>query len=388
MSNSARLVAQEFIRRGQLLSVEPFGVGNVNDTYFVVTSSSERYRSEQGRFLLQRINQQVFRNPHLIAANLRVYTEHVQQRLSQESESESGVRSISRLWETPSIVSAQSGQDYVEDENGEFWRAISFVERANTYPTIRDAAHAREAGYALGRFHSLVSDLDPALLHDTLEGFHITPQYLRYFDEVHQRLQAGEPNAGKTAVNLTDTQVIHGLDFVALHRHRASILEDAKERGMLTQRTIHGDPKVDNILICDDTHQAVSIIDLDTVKPGLVHYDIGDCLRSCCNQLGEDAESVGQVNFELNLCQVILESYLPAVQEFFTDADYDYLVDSIWLITFELGLRFFSDYLAGDVYFKARYPTHNLHRGLVQFKLAESIASQEKEIRQIVASFR
>lgn len=387
MSESVRAVAQEFISQGQLVSVEPFGVGNVNDTYLVVTDSTNNSTGDD-RFLLQRINQQVFRRPKLIAANLRIYTEHVQQRLSSETATSSDAQQSPRHWETPSIITTKNGDDYVEDGNKDFWRAITFVKAANTYPTIRDATHASEAGYALGRFHSLVSDLDPALLHDTLEGFHITPQYLTYFDQVHETLKAGHSNAGKTAVNLTDQGVIDGLDFVARHRHRANILEDAKARGLLTQRTIHGDPKVDNILISDANHQAVSIIDLDTVKPGLVHYDIGDCLRSCCNPLGEDAEQLELVRFELDLCQTILEGYLPNVQAFFTDADYDYMADSIWLIAFELGLRFFSDYLAGDVYFKARYPTHNLHRGLVQFRLAASIEAQEKEIRQIVASFR
>lgn len=386
MSESVRAVAQEFISQGELVAVEPFGVGNVNDTYLVVMNSTNN-NAEDERFLLQRINQQVFRRPKLIAANLRIYTEHVQQRLRNETTSSNG-QQLLRHWETPSIITSQSGDDYVEDSNRDFWRAITFIKEANTYPTIRDATHASEAGYALGRFHSLVSDLDPSLLHDTLEGFHITPQYLIYFDQVYETLRAGRSNAGKTAVNLTDEEVVYGLDFVARHRHRANILEDAKERGLLTQRTIHGDPKVDNILISDANHRAISIIDLDTVKPGLVHYDIGDCLRSCCNPLGEDAEQLDLVRFELDLCQTILEGYLPNVQEFFTDADYNYMADSIWLIAFELGLRFFSDYLAGDVYFKARYPTHNLHRGLVQFRLAASIEAQEKEIRQIVASFR
>lgn len=379
MSEIVSTVAEKFIAYGQFVSADPFGVGNVNDTYLVTTKNSE-----YERFLLQRINQQVFQHPKLIAANLRVYTEHVQQKLNREKQAGNSTR----RWETPSIICSRTGQDYVEDTDSEFWRAITIVEDANTYPTIRDALHAGEAGYALGRFHSLVSDLDPALLHDTLEGFHITPQYLTHFDEVHQNLRTGKPNAGETAVNLTDPDVAFGLDFVARNRDRANALEEAKGQGLLSDRTIHGDPKVDNILISNTTGQAVSIIDLDTVKPGLVHYDIGDCLRSCCNPLGEDAANLDQVHFELDLCQVILDGYLPIVQDFFTDADYDYMTDSIWLIAFELGLRFFSDYLAGDVYFKARYPTHNLHRGLVQFRLAQSIAAQEREIRQIVASFR
>lgn len=372
-------VAKAFISKGQLEKVALFGAGNVNDTYLVVADGGEHER-----FLLQRINQQVFHRPKLIAENLRVFTTHVQGRLAAETRHEGDPRA----WETPSIVSTQDGHDYVVDDNGEFWRAITFVENASTHPAILNATHASESGYALGRFHSLVSDLDPALLHDTLEGFHITPQYLSRYDEVYRTLQMGQGNAGGTAVNLTEAEVAFGVNFISRCRHRATLLEDAKAQGVLAQRTIHGDPKVDNILIDDESGKAVSIIDLDTVKPGLVHYDVGDCLRSCCNPLGEDAESLDQVQFELDLCQIILQGYLPIADEFFGAADYDYIYDCVWLIAFELGLRFFTDYLAGDVYFKARYPTHNLQRGLVQFKLAESIEAQEKEIRQIVASFR
>lgn len=382
-NRSLEIVASHFAQGATIVSVDPFGAGNVNDTYMARTE-----HPEVECFILQRINQQVFRQPRLIAENLRVFTAHAQQKLAAEGPPSDGRRS----WETPDILSASSGDDFWEAEEGDFWRALSFIEDAQTHPAILNQDHAREAGYALARFHGLTSDLDPNRLHDTLEGFHVTPQYLAYFDTVlnpgQDKRTNGSERADKTAVNLTDPLVTYGLDFVAQNRHRAAVLEDAKGRGELTQRAIHGDPKVDNILIDNATGKAVSLVDLDTVKPGLVHYDIGDCLRSCCNPLGEETAQFEQVRFETELCQIILEGYLPVVREFFGDADYEYLYDCVWLIAFELGLRFFSDYLAGDVYFKARFPNHNLQRGIVQFKLAESIAAQEGEIRQLIASLR
>jgi hypothetical protein len=130
----------------------------------------------------------------------------------------------------------------------------------------------------------------------------------------------------------------------------------------------------------------VGIIDLDTVKPGLVQYDIGDCLRSSCNPLGEDTHDLEQVRFELDLCEIILKGYLPEVGEFYSDADYAYLFDSVRVLAFEMGLRFFMDHLEGDVYFKIRYPGHNLMRALVQFHLMEDIEAQEAQVRRMVQS--
>ncbi|RPI33795.1 MAG: aminoglycoside phosphotransferase, partial [Nitrospiraceae bacterium] len=150
----------------------------------------------------------------------------------------------------------------------------------------------------------------------------------------------------------------------------------------------HGDPKVNNILMDNATGQAVSIVDLDTVKPGLVHYDIGDCLRSGCNPLGEETEEWEAVQFNPDLCRSILQGYIPMAREFLTENDFAYLFDAIRLIAFELGLRFFTDYLEGDVYFKVNRPDHNLARALVQFRLAESIESQEAAVRSIIREIR
>jgi hypothetical protein len=136
------------------------------------------------------------------------------------------------------------------------------------------------------------------------------------------------------------------------------------------------------------TGQAISIVDLDTVKPGLIHYDIGDCLRSGCNTLGEETKQWEKVHFDPDLCKAILQGYLSTAREFLTGNDFFYIYDSIRLIAFELGLRFFTDYLEGNVYFKVRHTEHNLARALVQFTLTESIESQEKAIRNIIQEIR
>jgi hypothetical protein len=186
---------------------------------------------------------------------------------------------------------------------------------------------------------------------------------------------------------MTDNAYLrYGTDVVAERRGWSTILQDACEVGQLRERPIHGDPKIDNIMIDDQTGHAVSIIDLDTVKPGLVQYDIGDCLRSSCNPLGEDTLEIDQVTFELDLCESILKGYLPEVREFYSPEDYGYLYDSVRVLAFEMGLRFFTDYLKGNVYFKTRYPEHNLNRAMVQWHLMESIEAQERQIREMIRS--
>jgi Ser/Thr protein kinase RdoA (MazF antagonist) len=353
-------IAEQFAPDGKFVDMHEFGNGNINDTYLVTTE-----QGEESHFVLQRINTQVFRQPHLIMQNMRVFTEHMRKRAREEG----------HHWEMPRVLQARDGQDFYIDAQNNFWRAISYVASARSFETIKGVDHAREVGHALGMFQHLISDLPIEMLADTLEGFHITPRYLRQYDQTFSQ------NGHKSS-----PEVQFGLDFIAARRNWAHVLENARERGKLKLRPVHGDPKVNNVMIEESTGRAISLVDLDTVKPGLIHYDIGDCMRSGCNPLGEEIEEWETVYFEPEIGQALLTGYLTEARHFLTPADYEYLFDSIRLIAFELGVRFFTDYLAGNVYFKVRHPEHNLLRALVQFKLTESIESHEADIRNIVQS--
>ncbi|WP_016872698.1 phosphotransferase enzyme family protein [Chlorogloeopsis fritschii PCC 9212] len=357
-------IAEQFTLQGKVTNVQAFGSGNINDTFLVSLDSSK-----EQHFVLQRINTQVFRQPQLIMQNMRIYTEHVRKRLQ--------CTPLSRRWEVPRVLLTKDAQDHWKDAEGSFWRAISFIEGSQSLDTMSDRSYAKEIGYALGMFHNLISDLPPEKLADTLEGFHITPLYLQHYEDV----------LAKTSPRQTP-EVNYCLQFVSDRKVWAHILEDAKAQGKLPLRLMHGDPKINNVMFDTATHQAVSVIDLDTVKPGLVHYDIGDCLRSGCNPVGEETEKWGNVYFDTELCKEILEGYLSVAKAFLTENDYLYMYDAIRLIAFELGLRFFADYLAGNVYFKIKHPEHNLARALVQFKLSESIESQETAIRKIIQDMK
>ena len=368
-------VARQFISRGMVSDVREYGNGNVNDTFLVTVGRTHPARGPEApeiqQFILQRLNTEVFRQPALIMGNLATVTEHVGQRLHLQP------LSPGRRFEVPRPLLTPDGRDHVRDSAGSFWRALSFINRAETFDVIKDRDHGREVGYALGLFHHLVADLPAHRLADTLPGFHVTPGYLRQYDEV--LAARGAPQSAEVAFCLK---------FIEERRDWAHVLEKAKQQGDLKERVVHGDPKVNNVMLDTVTREAVALVDLDTVKPGLVHYDIGDCLRSGCNPLGEETGDWEGVRFDPDLGRAILEGYLSWARDFLSDQDYTYLYDGIRLLAFELGLRFFTDYLAGDVYFKARHREHNLARALVQFKLTESIEAQGDAIRAIIRDLR
>ncbi|MBI5409438.1 MAG: aminoglycoside phosphotransferase family protein [Nitrospirae bacterium] len=358
--------AEQFKTSGRVIDIREFGSGNINNTFLVTLEAVE-----EKQFILQRVNTHVFRQPELVMLNMRIAVEHMLRHL------QSAPFIAGRRWEVPRVLLTQEGRDHWLAPDGSFWRAVSFIDSALTFDTVQNTEHAEEVGRTIGVFHSLLNDLPPDGLADTLKGFHITPLYLRHFDEVLAKYGAGK-----------SPEVNYCLRFVSERSARAHVLENAKEQGRLRLRPIHGDPKVNNIMIDTSTCQAVGIVDLDTVKPGLIHYDIGDCLRSGCNPPGEETEQWETVRFDTDLCRDILRGYLSTAREFLTENDFDYLYESIRLLTFELGLRFFTDYLEGNVYFKVKNPEHNLLRALVQLKLTESIESRETAIHGIIKDLR
>ena len=352
-------IAEAFALPGPVTAIAPLGNGNVNDTYRVDTANGDC-------FVLQRINRAVFPQPRLVMRNLQVLSNHAQQRPM-----------AGQRWEVPQVIpNRHTGEPWME-RGDQFWRLLTFVNDAVTVDAITTAEQARQVGRGLGLFHSLISDLPAEQLADTLPGFHITPGYLAAYDTTLQSTSLQLCDRGQWCCT-----------FVEQRRKLAPLLEDATAAGRLQLRPIHGDPKVNNVMLCASTGIAVSLVDLDTVKPGLVHYDIGDCLRSACNRLGEEAGDGEGVCFDLELCQAVLQGYLGAARACLSAADLDHIFDAARLISFELGLRFFSDHLAGDTYFRTSRPGHNLDRARVQFRLTESIEAQEAEIRAIVNALR
>jgi hypothetical protein len=351
---SARDIVRLFNLGGEALETGAFGHGLINDTFFIGTDTPGTSA------VLQRINRRAFPQPELVMANLRTLLDYL------DAQPQTGSRAL----HLPRIRRARDGRDFVIDPEGGFWRALGFIEDSYTPASLTDPAQAGEVGFGLGWFHAAVSGLDPARLHITRPGFHNTPLYLAHYDEA---AGTGAPDDCRA--------------FIEQRRVGVSALEDARRDGRLPSRPIHGDPKLDNFLFDCASHRAVSLIDLDTVQPGLVHYDIGDCLRSCCNPAGESPKEVSDVHFDLDIARAILTGYL-AQARFLTADDFRYLYDAIRLVPLELGLRFLTDHLEGDRYFKVTHRGHNLHRARVQFKLVEHIERAEPEIRGLLEELR
>ncbi|MEM9018881.1 MAG: aminoglycoside phosphotransferase family protein, partial [Verrucomicrobiota bacterium] len=238
----------------------------------------------------------------------------------------------------------------------------------------------QEAGRVLGHFQRIISDFPIEKLEDTLPGFHIAPGYLAQYDEVLQNADAqSRMEASSEAIRLGR--------FIESRRDFFPVLESAHASGELKLRPIHGDPKITNVMIDQLTGKGTSIVDLDTVKPGLIHYDFGDAVRSGCNPAGEETSELSEVFLDLDLFEALVKGYLEEAKGFLGEADRRYLFDSVRLITLELGLRFFTDYLAGDVYFKTSYEGQNLNRARVQLALCESIEAREGKMRSILEKY-
>ncbi len=363
------LIASQFDMPGEPVGMFPMGSGNINDTFLAVYRTSY----SEARCVIQKVNTRVFRDPEALMGNYRRVTEHVHGKLGRErAESD-------RIWQLPRMISCKDGADWYVDGQGQFWRAITLIDSAMAFDQAQGLEHAREAGTVLGQFHCLVQDMDPASLAVTIPGFHHTPGYLAAFDRALAMESASDLIRGNGLVGEL-------CRFVEERRALCEVLETAKARGEVAVRIMHGDPKISNILMDRITGRGTSIIDLDTVGAGLVHWDYGDAVRSLCNPAGEEARELGTVEFSLELCQAFTAGYIAQAADFLTDADRHYLYDSIRVITFELGLRFLQDHLAGNVYFKTRHARHNLDRAAVQFRLCERVEAREKEIRRLIAA--
>ncbi len=342
-----------FLPDKEILSHEPLGDGNVNDTWLIKAHPREA-------FVLQRLNPHVFRHPEIVQNNLFKVCCHLEEALANNHTNFIPLRLL---------TNPQGQRSYIADDNA-CWRLLSYIGNSRTINCVRNPDEARETGRTLGFFHTLLSSLDSSSLADPLPGFHCTPLYLDTYDRI-----AAHPEQPESEDCLL---------FIQGRRHKISLLENARKQGILRQQVIHSDPKIANFLFAGNSNNVISLIDLDTVKPGLLLHDIGDWLRSCCNPSGEDIQDQKNdtITFNPLLFSAALSGYLENGCSLLTPADGELLIDSVWLISFELGLRFYSDYINGNQYFKVSSPRHNLFRARRQFALVQSIEEQYSVLKK------
>ncbi|MEJ2133754.1 MAG: aminoglycoside phosphotransferase family protein [Desulfofustis sp.] len=336
----------------QVETIEPFGDGNINATYLVL------FR-QRPSLVVQRLNGDVFPDPLRVAGNVARVTAFLSARLATDSGS-------CRSCRFPTVVQTGAGGNWFEDQSGGVWRCLSYIDNAVSYPRVMSPEQPSEAGKMLGCFHSLLESFDGSVLSDPLPGFHHLQHYKSaYLDSIasHRRALTSELRYCRKMIE---------------ERLENWSLDKRAQDNQVPRRVIHGDPKCDNFLFDIDSGQAISIIDLDTVSHGLVAVDLGDCLRSFCNPAGERGRS--GITFDIGICQRLLRSYFEVVN--LGQAERTLLYHGVRLLTYELGLRFFTDHLNGDRYFRIAREGENLHRAWVQLKLMESIEGQRLAIEQ------
>lgn len=352
--NNLNEILQAFCREPIHCRVQPLGCGNINDTYLV--------ESQTVKFVLQKINSTVFPEPLSVIENFYKITEHL-----REKSKTSG-----KHLEFAKPVSTEQGDTHYLDRGGNYWRGQTYLDH-NDLTQVKERDQAVRVGEILGRFHLFLSDLDVVHLTDPLPGFHNLLLYLSKFDEVSARAEIAPCD-----------EVRYCLETIDRYRVQATTLIDATHSGVLSLQPVHGDPKLDNFVF-DAENCPLGLLDLDTVSAGLIHGDLGDCLRSCCNQAGENAADTGQICFDLNIGEAILNGYLNEAGDMITKEQRAYIFDGLLLICFELGLRFFTDHLLGNRYFKVSRDGDNLKKAVTQFRLTDDIALKEESVRAIVS---
>lgn len=338
------------------------GNGHINDTFGATYNQAGRLV----RYVHQRINQTVFRDPVSLMDNVRRVTEHLRRRLAAQ-----GAADLSRRALT--LVPTREGGHYYLDPEGNYWRTYLYLEKVRTFEAVETTEQAFEAGKAFGRFQTLLIDLPGPRLSETIPHFHDTA---RRFEALERAIEADACNRAQSARA--------EIEFALGQRPMVSVLLEALRRGELTERITHNDTKFNNVMLDDETREGICVVDLDTVMPGLVHYDFGDMVRTTTSPTKEDERDLARVEMQMPMFEALARGYLSAAGDFLTLAERRHLAFSGRVITFTIGIRFLTDYLCGDTYFKVRRLGHNLERCRSQFKLVESILQQEEKMQNLV----
>ena len=362
MEHLAEIIAQ-FAFQGEHAGEEVCTDGHINDTYFLEFRDGEKKR----RYVLQRINSHVFRDPAGVMANIEAVTSHIRQKVTEQGGDPER--------EVMTVISTRSGKPYYRCSQGEYWRAYNFIEGARTYQKVEDPVHFYHAGRSFGQFQLLLADFPADSLQETIPSFHDTR---RRFQDLLQAIEA-DPK-GRVA------QVKQEIAFVLEREADTGVIVDLIASGEIPLRVTHNDTKLNNIMLDDETGEGICVLDLDTVMPGSALYDFGDAIRFGASTAEEDETDLDLVSVDLELFTEFARGYLSMARDFLTPAEIDHLAFSVKLITLETGIRFLTDYIEGDVYFRTAYPEHNLHRARTQFKLVEEMEALMPKMEEIIRS--
>ena len=356
-------ICPNFAIDGNFVSAERYGTGHINDTFKLVTTGNT--------YIMQRINTSIFREPENLMDNFTRVCQHIAGKIRLEK----AVNPNSRRRHLQVIMSHKNEPFFI-DADGNFWRCYIFVDEARTYDVLEKAEQAYAAAKAFGAFQNDLADM-PGRLHETILNFHNTPWRLANLEAAVAADKLGR---------LKD--VAPELDYIMAQKDEYSLLLNEVAAGNIFERTTHNDTKLNNVLIDDLTGEGICVIDLDTVMPGLPHYDFGDMVRTGTSPAPEDELDLSKVGMRFEMFEALLRGYLASAGNFLNAREKELLPFSGKLITLEIGIRFLTDYLEGDVYFKIHREKHNLDRCRTQVKLAQSIDSQFDAMRKLNDSIK
>ena len=351
---------------GRFLGGVPHGNGHINDTFLVTFAQAG---DRPARYILQRINHRIFKDVPALMENIDRVTSHAARRAVE-------IGGADAAWRALTLIRARDGRPWHRDSSGGWWRCYVFVEGARTYDLIETPRQAREAARAFGEFQRLLSDLAGERLHETIPLFHHT----RSRFEAFRRAVAADTHDRAAGVG-------EEIAFVLAREPMVDVLLDLHASGAIPERITHNDTKLNNVMMDDATMTGVCVIDLDTVMPGLAPYDFGEMVRTATNAAAEDECDVNRVAARLPIFEALAEGYLNAAGAFLLPSEIAQLAFGGRLMTFENGMRFLTDFLQGDVYYKTSRASQNLDRARNQFALLRSLEAQQSEMEAMVKKY-
>jgi len=355
-------VAKQFDIPGDFLHAEPYGSGHINDTFV----AAYEQRGARRRYIIQRINHNIFKDPEALMRNFVLVTAHIYNKLKQK-----GTDDLYRRVLT--VIPSVDGNNYYKDSKGNYWRALNFIDNARTYDVCKSLRRITEAGRAFGNFQYLLEDLSANHLYETIPGFHNGPKRFENFKKALK-----ENKCGRAAAAQKES------DFLMKHSPILDILPGLAEEGGIPLRVTHNDTKVNNIMFDNTTGKALCVIDLDTVMPGLSLWDFGDIVRTTISEAEEDEKDLSKVAIDIRRFEAAVAGFVSSAGVFLNKTERANLLVGAKTIILEQAVRFLTDHLAGDTYYKIRRQNHNLDRCRTQITLYELILRHTRQLCEII----
>jgi Ser/Thr protein kinase RdoA (MazF antagonist) len=361
MEYNLKEIFESFTPDGTYLTGEPYGSGHIHDTFRVETKEKDK-----DDYILQRLNNKIFKNIPELQNNIERVTIHLRNKI--EAIPGSNVKR-----ECLRLIPSLEGKSWIVDKNGNYWRMYIFISNHRSYNIVDSPDKAFEGGKAIGRFQAMLSDMPGGPLFETIPSFHNIEKRDETFN-----LKVKENPVGRVS------SVRNEIDQFLQRAEEMKIILKLGREGKIPIRITHNDTKFNNILL-DENDKALCVIDLDTVMPGYVHYDFGDAIRTATNTANEDEKDLSKVKMDINLFKAYAEGYLSGTANTLNDIEKEYLAFAPKLITYTIGLRFLTDYIDGDNYFKIHHELHNIQRARAQLQLVKSMEEQYDSMKKIIS---